>query len=306
MNRLLAAFLGLVLAGSAAAFQPRTGLWWNPSESGSGYNIDVQDGTLVVTIFSYQTSGAAQWYLASGPLINDQHSFTGTLDTYAGGQCISCPYSGRPAITGSDGAISIAFATETSATVTLPGGRTTPIQPFNFGIGDPPDGLLGEWVFAYDVGGITQAHRFNLTSLQGPSSPSGNGMAIDPSRLAVCELQVSGTLAGLVICAQADSRGNLLSGMYFRFGLDEAYGGYTISPPTPSGTRYPMTGFKVRSKGGFARQAASPTSPKSTMGSAPALKTALSADVAPDTARPADIRALVDAIAGMSRRLVEE
>ena len=47
--------------------------------------------------------------------------------------------------------VSVAFASETLATVTLPGAHVTTIRPFNFRFGEPPLGLLGEWVFVYDV-----------------------------------------------------------------------------------------------------------------------------------------------------------
>jgi hypothetical protein len=39
------------------------GQWWNPDESGSGYNIDIRNGVLVMTVYSYQADGDAQWYL---------------------------------------------------------------------------------------------------------------------------------------------------------------------------------------------------------------------------------------------------
>jgi hypothetical protein len=62
----LALLLLAIVATSATAFQPRTGHWNNPNEAGSGMNIDLQDGTFVVTIYSYATNGLAQWYIASG------------------------------------------------------------------------------------------------------------------------------------------------------------------------------------------------------------------------------------------------
>jgi len=109
---------------------PQTGLWWNPEESGSGYGLDYKNGTLVVTVYSYKPNGDPQWYVASGPL--NGTTFTGTLDKYLGGQCISCRYAGRPAVVGNDGAITIEFTSATSANVTLPGGRVTKIQPQAF------------------------------------------------------------------------------------------------------------------------------------------------------------------------------
>ena len=113
-----------------ATITPVIGSWWNPAEPGTGYNIDYLNGMLVVTVYSFQTEGAPQWYLASGLLIGT--TFTGTLDKYVGGQCISCVYTGRPALVGNDGTITINFTTPSTATVSLPGGRTTVIQRMVF------------------------------------------------------------------------------------------------------------------------------------------------------------------------------
>lgn len=109
---------------------PHIGMWWNPGESGTGYSLDYKHGVLVVTIYSYKTNGESQWYLAAGPVSGT--SFTASLDKYTGGQCISCTYTGRPAFAGNDGTITINFSSPTSATVLLPGGRVTYIQPQDF------------------------------------------------------------------------------------------------------------------------------------------------------------------------------
>ena len=109
---------------------PQIGLWWNPNESGTGYALDYKHGVLVVTVYSYQQNGAPQWYLAAGPLPNT--TFSATLDKYTGGQCISCAYAGRPSLIGNDGTITINFSSATSATLNLPGGRVTQIQPQAF------------------------------------------------------------------------------------------------------------------------------------------------------------------------------
>ena len=125
-------FVAPVIVGlqAAPALTPQVGLWWNPDESGTGYAIDYKHGTLVVTVYSFTPSGAAQWYLASGPLSGS--IFTATLDKYTGGQCIACSYTGRPTLVGNDGTITITFSSPTSATVLLPGGRVTQIQPQAF------------------------------------------------------------------------------------------------------------------------------------------------------------------------------
>lgn len=114
--------------GSSVA--PQTGLWANMSESGTGYTLDYKHGTLVVAIYAYASNGAAQWYLAVGPVTGN--TFTATLDKYVGGQCISCVYQGSPTLAGNDGTITITFSSSTAATVNLPGGRVTQIQPFQF------------------------------------------------------------------------------------------------------------------------------------------------------------------------------
>jgi len=53
---------------------------------------------------------------------------TGTLDRYRGGQCASCTYQ-PPSMMGNDGVITFTFTSPTAATVQLPGGRITQIQP---------------------------------------------------------------------------------------------------------------------------------------------------------------------------------
>src|SRR3989442_14814464 len=78
-----------IVATSAAAFQPRTGHWFSPNESGSGMNIDIQDGTFVVTIYSYAPDGSAQWHIASGKSTHDNNNFTGSLGRSPPGPCIS-------------------------------------------------------------------------------------------------------------------------------------------------------------------------------------------------------------------------
>ncbi|MBK6980222.1 MAG: hypothetical protein IPH30_00850 [Betaproteobacteria bacterium] len=111
-------------------FMPFNGLWWNPEESGTGVNVQVQRGVMVATMFSYLPSGEPVWYYAAGPLRREgeQVAVTASLDHYRGGQCVTCPYT-LPAVAGSDGAFSITFTGPSSATMRLPGGRTTRIQP---------------------------------------------------------------------------------------------------------------------------------------------------------------------------------
>ena len=113
------------------AFTPLAGMWWNPNESGSGYNIQVQHGVMVVSMFGYAANGDPLWYLVVGTLANAGGGVaaTGTLDKYRGGQCASCMYQ-MPTVMGNDGGMTIIFTSPTTATVQLPRGRVTQIQPF--------------------------------------------------------------------------------------------------------------------------------------------------------------------------------
>ena len=115
------------VAAAAAQFAPVGGVWWNPSESGAGYGLDYQNGTLLVQIYSYLAGGPAQWYLAAAPVT--ANVFQATLDKYSGGQCISCIYKG-PTLVGNDGQVTITFTSPTTANVTLPGGRQIQIQRY--------------------------------------------------------------------------------------------------------------------------------------------------------------------------------
>jgi hypothetical protein len=121
--------------GGAAplAFTPEAGLWWNAGESGTGYNIQVERGVMVLAMYSYTAAGDPVWYLASGRLANAGNAVAGTatLDKYRGGQCASCTYQ-MPSMTGNDGSITVTFASPTAATVQLPGGRVTQIEPYRW------------------------------------------------------------------------------------------------------------------------------------------------------------------------------
>jgi hypothetical protein len=234
-------------ANTASAFEPRTGHWWNPAESGRGFNIDIQENVLVITFYSYNANGAPQWYIASGQMSGGQRNFSGPLLKVMDGQCLTCAYAGQPKSDGTDGVINIAFSSETAAAITLPGGRTAQIQPFNFGYGEPPDGMLGEWLFTEEIG-IGFADRFKFTRLvTGTANGAGGAsMAFDPVKIAGCEYQVRGPSVGFVVCADINSAGVTENGYRFRFGLDQTFSGAYIAPT--SGNAYTMKGWKTASK----------------------------------------------------------
>lgn len=112
------------------AFTPVSGMWWNPSESGTGYNIQVQHGVLVATMFSYTSDGDPIWYLIVGNMVNAGAGVaaSATLDKYGDGQSSSGMYQ-MPVAMGDDGAVTITFTSPSAGAIHLPKGRVAPIQP---------------------------------------------------------------------------------------------------------------------------------------------------------------------------------
>jgi hypothetical protein len=142
------------LAGSASAATvggPTMGLWWNPNESGRGYEIDLQGDTMIVTTYVYEESGDPIWYLSSGTYDHATGVFTSAYDVFANGQCFGCPYA-APDHPGNAGPITITFHTNQTATLTYPGGSTD-IVKFQYGFPDRTQVLYGEWALTYETGG---------------------------------------------------------------------------------------------------------------------------------------------------------
>jgi hypothetical protein len=122
----------LTFAPPAVTLTPEQGLWWDPTQVGTGYSINVRHGVAVVTVYTYLPDGTATWYIASGPLTNGGQSFSATLNAYVGGPCIPCSDPRYPSANGNAGTISIVFASPQTATVFLPGGRVANIVPASF------------------------------------------------------------------------------------------------------------------------------------------------------------------------------
>jgi hypothetical protein len=146
---LFAAVLGS-LASTAHAFTPETGFYWNPAEPGSGIAIEIQDNILFLAGYVYDTQGNATWVTSAGA-IGGNSTYNGTLDQFRGGQCIGCAYTANFR-TGSAGPVAINWSTETRATFTW-GGRTFPIERFNYALGDKQQIMLGEWQVVLDLYG---------------------------------------------------------------------------------------------------------------------------------------------------------
>lgn len=76
---------------------PETGAWYNPDQSGSGLNLEIQNGYLLGFYYGYDTEGLPEWHIISGALVaSGTEGVVWELDTalqrFTGGNCTGCPY----------------------------------------------------------------------------------------------------------------------------------------------------------------------------------------------------------------------
>src|SRR5579863_9677279 len=128
--RLLVGLCLLTIATSALAILPDSGWYWNPAESGRGFNIEIQNNVLFMAGFVYDQQGNAIWLTTGGPMSSD-HTYSGDLYQTAGGQCLGCSYSGSPEII-KYGTASVTFTDSETALITL-NGTTISAQREQFG-----------------------------------------------------------------------------------------------------------------------------------------------------------------------------
>ena len=77
---------------------PHSGWWSNPFESGTGINLDVQNGVAAANLFVYKEDGSPIWYQFSGKLEkaedpNVYWTLSVDLYTFSGGQTLGGEYS---------------------------------------------------------------------------------------------------------------------------------------------------------------------------------------------------------------------
>jgi hypothetical protein len=136
-------FAALLAVNSAFAITPENGWWWNPQESGMGFNIESQNGTVFIATYVYDNSGDPIWYSGSGQL-DTNSTVTVDLQISRNGPCPACPYH-APRTTDEGLPIILQFTSQDEGLVSWQG-KNTPIQRFNFNYGTGIQRLIGEWV----------------------------------------------------------------------------------------------------------------------------------------------------------------
>lgn len=223
LKKFIAAAL-LICACSVHAFTPQAGTWVVTSEvdgkPGRGFGIDVQNTTLVMQMYAYESSGQSTFYLAVGDVVDNK--VTAPLTKYTGGRYFgSSARSGAAA--GSPGNVSIRFTSGTTGYITFPNEGEVAISRFNFGYGAVADSLRGFWTFSSIGSEGLQSDLVELTKNLG-STTNGNGLASNASELFGCEHQVRGALAGNVMCVKINSSGQLLRTYIFVYSVNEGEG----------------------------------------------------------------------------------
>jgi hypothetical protein len=98
-------------------FQPFSGWWWNPDESGRGYSLEVQGGNLFIAAFMYDDNGDPVWYISAGPM-SSPTTYTGSWLQFANGQTLTGSYQPPtgPTVVGT---LSVEFTAQDEATFTF-------------------------------------------------------------------------------------------------------------------------------------------------------------------------------------------
>lgn len=130
MRTTLIALPLLVYSGAIAADEvskPYKGMWYPVGSPGSGFVLDQEADTLVITFFSYR-DGKPVWYLAGGTLAEGR--FQAQTSTFDGGSCMGCEH--VPATEAAGPSVEISFRSQTTAWMAWDGGEPIAMRALAF------------------------------------------------------------------------------------------------------------------------------------------------------------------------------
>jgi hypothetical protein len=94
-------------------------LWWNPAESGWGFNIAHQGDTLFVTWFGYGANMNPTWLVGSDVRKTGTASFSGVLYRTSGPSISAEPWDPSRVTRTPVGSVSVAFSDDSNAVLTM-------------------------------------------------------------------------------------------------------------------------------------------------------------------------------------------
>ncbi|MGE0498376.1 MAG: toxin-antitoxin system YwqK family antitoxin [Ramlibacter sp.] len=116
----------------AASGTLQRGWWWNPTEGGRGFAMEIQGDAFFMAGFMYDGEGKPRWYLAQGSL-SGPTTFSGKLVQYGGGQQLTGAYA-SPRITNDNVApLTINFASANSVQMQPQGAAPIALSRYTFG-----------------------------------------------------------------------------------------------------------------------------------------------------------------------------
>ena len=241
--RKIALAIALAFAGDATAVIPDSGWYFNSSESGRGFNVEIQDNVLFVAGFMYDESGNPIWVFSGGPMSTD-HTYVGDAFLTANGQPIGGAYKAPTLIP--YGKASITWS-ETMNAIIVINGHTFNVsrEQFGFDFTSTTQPLLGE-LSLVEGANVFFGDRIVMTGTQvinGTLWATGHKTG-DPSRLAVGNFSPSLNLWTILLDANAyyDFFTFTFEGVNFVEGSDYTY----LKGTNPSGS-LPMVGYRTKS-----------------------------------------------------------
>ena len=109
---------------------PQTGWWWNSTQGGRGFSMEVRGNSIFFASYLYDDAGRPIWLAASGPTSLDGSLFSGRLTGYSGGQTLDGAWHAPNASTVDYGAVTLSFNDASHGTLVWPGGSIA-IERFN-------------------------------------------------------------------------------------------------------------------------------------------------------------------------------
>ena len=121
------------LESANPAGTPESGWWWNEAESGRGFFLEWQAGTLDIAGYMYDEAGESVWYLTVGTMTpGASNSFSGSWWSYGNGQTLAGAWRPNTRLSTTVAPLAITFSGPDTALMTLPNGRTTAIRRHRF------------------------------------------------------------------------------------------------------------------------------------------------------------------------------